>query len=955
MLRTVCRVVASFAAASLASCQLGCGRHEGPGVIEGARIAKSVIEARAAAQDAAATSIARRARVGGTPKQVLFGDLHVHTTISADAFLFSLPIMQGEGAHPVADACDFARYCSALDFWAITDHAESVTPRRWRETKETMRQCNALAGDPDDPDVVGFLGWEWTQMGLEPDDHYGHKNVVFRDLEDDEVPRRVIHSASYAQRAMRQPPPLVQRLLVPFLDWPNRQRYWNSTTFQAELREVPDCDEGIDTRELPEDCLEGAATPEALFEKLAQWNFDSLVIPHGTTWGIYTPRGSTWDKQLAGRQHDPERQTLIEVYSGHGNSEEYRDWRAVDLGADGTSGCPEPRDGYEPCCWRAGEIIRSRCEEPASEQCERSVSDARAVFLAAGPRAGRLTIPGATLEEWGDCETCRDCFNPAMNYRPASSVQYILALTNFDDPANPRRFHLGMIASSDNHRARPGTGYKEVARLAMTDANGPRDRSWFERLNATEVREATPEAVPYDPASNDFLPYQVMDFERQASFFMTGGLVAVHSAGRSRDAIWDALERREVYGTSGDRILLWFELTNGPRGAQTMGARTWVAETPRFRVRAVGAQEQLPGCPEISVASQSAERLRRLCHDECYNPGDNRRRITRIEVVRIRPQQRAGEPVAGLIEDPWKVIDCPDDEDGCIAEFDDPGLIDGGREAVYYVRAIQEPTAAINASGQRCVEYDAEGFCRQIEPCYGDYRTAADDDCLAKNEERAWSSPIYVRPRASRQAGVDASSNGGQVIAALAPGASAVRPISASTGDTSDDTEPGHTESIAMPAAAPAQRADTRSVFFIERNKNRNEVHYGIHVDEECAPKGEEPLYNYWLRLEDGPDVKEPVKIFQQPAYGFKSQQVEGNRIAVVLRALPDRPLTVETRRDGATCAAVASIEIGGARRRFEKAFVYAEEGWLLPDVKYIDLFGTDDAGEPVTERLEMD
>jgi hypothetical protein len=67
------------------------------------------------------------------------------------------------------------------------------------------------------------------------------------------------------------------------------------------------------------------------------------------------------------------------------------------------------------------------------------------------------------------------------------------------------------------------------------------------------------------------------------------------------------------------------------------------------------------------------------------------------------------------------------------------------REFIYYVRAIQEPTPAVNAGGLRC-EYDAAGNCISVSPCYGDYRSDRDDDCLSINEERAWSSPIFVQP-----------------------------------------------------------------------------------------------------------------------------------------------------------------------------------------------------------------
>ena len=49
----------------------------------------------------------------------------------------------------------------------------------------------------------------------------------------------------------------------------------------------------------------------------------------------------------------------------------------------------------------------------------------------------------------------------------------------------------------------------------------------------------------------------------------------------------------------------------------------------------------------------------------------------------------------------------------------------------------------MNAGGLRC-RFDESGSCVAVNPCWGDYRTPYGDDCLAPNEERAWSSPIFV-------------------------------------------------------------------------------------------------------------------------------------------------------------------------------------------------------------------
>ncbi len=754
--------------ASLLSCLViyGGGGHSGPGTIATTRLSDEIVAARAARQQAVIAEHPPEERARAAGKQILFGDLHVHTTFSVDAFMMGLPLVGGEGAHPPADACDYARHCSSLDFFSLNDHAEGLTPQHWRETLDTLRQCGEVAGDPSNPDLVAFAGWEWTQVGRTPAEHYGHKNVILRDLDEASLPARPIAAPGVASAMRRRAVGLRSALMTPIREFSDRGVYLDYAAMMREIAAVPICPKGVDTRELPADCREIAETPRELFAKLARWGGESLVIPHGTTWGLYTPAGYAYDKQLAPSQHDPARQRLIEVYSGHGNSEEHRPFRALYERDRREPRCPKPRQGFEACCWRAGEIVRSRCGDLEDALCEHRVQEAREAYRLAG-LSGYLTIPDATLEDWGDCDSCPDCFNPSMAYRPGGSAQYILAKGYFgpgehdeeddedveavDEAPGPHYAPMGFIASSDNHTARPGTGYKELGRRSATEARGFDDPADEARIRG-QARAMLPPVRAGSRRMNErrlsqLPPLMVANFERQASFFMTGGLVAAHAEGRDRSAIWDALQRREVYGTSGERILLWFDLVNAPEGdgVAPMGSELTMEVAPRFVVRAAGAFAQEPGCPPEAAAALGEPRLQRLCGGECYNPGDTRRAITRVEIIRIQPQINEEEKIERLIDDPWKVLPCEPDPAGCRVEFSDPSFQNRRRYTIYYARAIQEPTPAINAGGVRC-ERDEDGQCVRAHPCHGDFRTDPADECLSENEERAWSSPIFLWP-----------------------------------------------------------------------------------------------------------------------------------------------------------------------------------------------------------------
>lgn len=644
---------------------------------------------------------------------ILFGDLHNHTNYSIDAYLFSTGVVKGSGIVTPADACDFARYCSALDFWSINDHAEGLTPRVWADTVNSIRNCNAQSGDPANPDMVSFVGWEWSNSASDNiASHYGHKNVIFRTWEEGQVPTRAISS---------QPVYLLAKLPSLLLGLMSLTDTVSGISdfgwYVNESRDTPACEDDVPATDLPADCREVALTPTTLYRKLDEWGFDSLVIPHGLAWGTTNPVTADFRNQLD--EHQQQYQKLLEVYSGHGNSEVFEDFQRIGVDDNGQRFCPEATENFTPCCAQAQVIARSRCADPDSNSCDEAVAGTLAAFLEKGSPAGRTVLPEATPAQWEGCGQLRNSFQPSSLYAPRQSAQYNLAL-GFDESGKPKRVKFGLIGSSDGHQARPGSSYKETDRILYTD-----------------TKEIGRESVISDFYKTD---------KESGAFYYTGGLVAAHANGRDRDAIWEALSNRNVYATSGDRMLVWFDLLNGPNGEVPMGSEVVLNQTPRFRVKALGAFEQLPGCPDFAVAALGKARAESLCGGECYRPGDTRKAISRIEVVRIRPQVRPDETIAPLIEDAWKVFDCSAQEDGCVVEFEDPQYDQQRRPALYYARIIQEKEALIAGDPFGC-ERDEDGQCISYSYCVGSSATP-DNNCKGEAEPRAWTSPIFLEPAA---------------------------------------------------------------------------------------------------------------------------------------------------------------------------------------------------------------
>ena len=142
---------------------------------------------------------------------------------------------------------------------------------------------------------------------------------------------------------------------------------------------------------------------------------------------------------------------------------------------------------------------------------------------------------------------------------------------------------------------------------------------------------------------------------------------------------------------------------------------------------------------------------------------------------------------------------------------------------------------------------------------------------------------------------------------------------------------------------------EVRSAFLISKSENKNQVHYAVRVDDGCMPQGLAPVQPYWRMLERSTSATEPLLAREQRVYGVSRQQVAGSNVTITLQALPERPITITTSRDGSgSCTASAIVAINRRPARLFNIHVA-----LSPfGVSHLLVTGWADDGSIVRERV---
>jgi len=147
---------------------------------------------------------------------------------------------------------------------------------------------------------------------------------------------------------------------------------------------------------------------------------------------------------------------------------------------------------------------------------------------------------------------------------------------------------------------------------------------------------------------------------------------------------------------------------------------------------------------------------------------------------------------------------------------------------------------------------------------------------------------------------------------------------------------------------------DVRTVFHIAKSDDRNRVDYGIHLDAQCRPIGEAPIYAYWHRFEPGAPRYGDLNLFDRQVYAITWQSVRtrdpnGTWTEMRVAALPNLRILVLTQRTATGCIARARIPVNSRPAYVDRVFVQLANPFTI---EHVTFRGLDvETSAPVSER----
>lgn len=158
-----------------------------------------------------------------------------------------------------------------------------------------------------------------------------------------------------------------------------------------------------------------------------------------------------------------------------------------------------------------------------------------------------------------------------------------------------------------------------------------------------------------------------------------------------------------------------------------------------------------------------------------------------------------------------------------------------------------------------------------------------------------------------------------------------------------------------IPPNYPTPPSTINRLFYIQRNHNRNTVVYDANFRANGYVDEKKPINVYWIRYEEGGKTMELRALEKRLAFGVKCKKITGisAQYRVKLVAYDKREFLL---KQDAPFKATLYGFINKKQAKVDCMYIFADNSGLLPDVKYVELYGTAlGSGEKLYEKIIND
>ncbi len=606
-------------------------------------------------------------------KKPLFGDLHVHTSFSFDA------AANTTGGTPV-DAHNFARgeaipfwpigpdgnpagtfrIDRPLDFLAVTDHGEFLGERALCRDPDSPRYDSAFCQGTRVSERQGMMMMGaviTTETPSRIPELCGEDGQLCRDYA--KPPWQEIVRAAEEAYDRSERCEFTSFVAYEYTGTPGTSNYHRNVIFRnGNVPALP-----VSYIEAPIDSKLWAGLDEVCRE---DDGCDYLTIPHNSNlangrMAPYMTMERTLDNKRAYANQRLRREPIMEIFQHKGGSECVNGLSSVLAAPD------------ELCDVEAVRVM-GRSETYVTRIIEGSqlvTGEATETTVLCGDGIGSNGMLGAGCIH--ETDFIRSGLLVGLAEEQAIGV-------------NPIK--LGMIAATDTHAATPGAVLESDWRGAVSGEATPQERLQPGLLTS---------GIDGNP----------------------GGLAGIWAVENSRDAIFDAMKRKEVFGTSGPRIV--------PRFFGGWAYDDDLCDSPTMVEQ--GYQAGVPMGGDLTVAPTGASPT--FVAYAARDPGENSTPLQQLQLVKgwidgdgqmhNTVNTIAGAPAVGTGHDTL-----------CSVYRDES--FDRHQSAYYYLRVVENPSARWSVHDcQRIAESERPAVCSD-----GSYPSTI--------QEMAWTSPIWYQP-----------------------------------------------------------------------------------------------------------------------------------------------------------------------------------------------------------------